>query len=463
MDPDENAIGRTASLKDTFNIAPTNLPNPPTLPRGVLAKYQKIAKLQDEFLILQTSLKTERDMAASILQRVLDARGEVSSLPRANGRLKRSAAARKHWKQAQDRLIEDERQHQHQMTLVSDMEQDLGKLEYKIAKMLPEFLQMFQQQSDFDHKASARQSSQASDQSQRTSSGLDPLELEYYDKRGTIRRLHDELADLEAEFQTPSHEAAAALVPSIPPAHESSLPNFQGDANRSQWALHRNSLLSELDRAEKDLTRLWHECQAAELDVGRLSIELSGPFEILDHSSGYSPHHGTAIDISAPPFLPQNSNGLVPRFLQGLRWPQRGVTASPLIAELTKLADKKHDIERWMSKLPTGTIAGAAPNYSDLVEFEHSVSVTKSDPDWSIIHKPAIEEGFVLIREMNESAPNGEPVEHSSLDKIGVYRKVLRKWKSLDQLQQRFREGYREMHRGSEDIRALPRSPGPAG
>ena len=423
------------------------------LPDEVVAKYRRIAKLQDQFFTAQTSLKTERDTAASILNRLIEARAQMPQLLEQDGRLSRRSSAAKRWKEANAQVLEHEGAFQAQMQHVNDMEQSLTKLEYKLAKLHPELLKVLQKYFNLGNDTGALDSSDTLSKSRGTSSDMHPLELEYYDKRGDARRLRDELIDHRAEFQTPPDEESTVPVPPTQVATEDSASYFQSAAFRAKWQQDHEALQQDLYDAEQELTRLWYACQEAGLSVGRLSIELSGPFEFREHESEQSPHDTGGMDIAAPPFLPQDDNGLVPQFLRNLRWPQQSITAPPLIGELNRFAKKKYDIEKWVAKVPMGRgpPSGFGADYNGLFEFDHEVH---SDKDWAIVNKSRAEESslkdYVLIpKERDHSAPNGEP-ENSE---PGILQRVLRKWKSLDEMWETFRVNGKPVHRGSEDIR----------
>ena len=91
------------------------------LPDKAVIKYRKVAQLQDKFLAIQTSLKSERDAATSILVRVVEGQTHMADLLNSNSHFKRRSSTGKQWQQLHTRLMEDQSAFQAQMQHVSDV------------------------------------------------------------------------------------------------------------------------------------------------------------------------------------------------------------------------------------------------------------------------------------------------------------------------------------------------------
>ena len=423
----------------------------PAWPDEVFTKYGKIAKLQDRFLAIQTRLKSERDTARVRHDDLKESQSQFASILEPKDGQKAKQAQIKSWQAAYPQLLTHQQAFDEQMQLVSDMEQSLSKLEYRLAKLHPELLDMI----DACFKSRwppARRSLRSSSTSRRPSSpNLSPLELEYYDKRGDVRLLRDRLINHTTALQGPPDDQFPARVAPTQVTGDSGFYS-QHSAIRERWKIEHRAMQLKLNDAEVGMRQLWEACQEAGLDVGQLSVESSGTPKAGAHLVQYEPEDLGTIELDSPPFLPLNTHGLAPHFLKDFRWPQRGAfTASP-IPDLTDFAEKRDLIEKWMGKLPWGkeVVFGANVDSMPAVEFDHTVSTPKSDQEWSSVHRIPDDivsfKSYVMVSAEKRIAPNGEPLQQAE------FRKVLRAWKSDEALGQGIRPGPKS-HRGTIDLR----------
>ncbi|KAK3719954.1 hypothetical protein LTR37_004077 [Vermiconidia calcicola] len=424
------------------------------LPDEALVVYRRIARLQDRFLTTQTTLKSERDS----LQRVWHSlkQSQLAAFVAPTGRSKNWNTSAKRRKEIYDKLVVDQEAFEAQMKKVTDLEQSLSRLEYKLAKLHPELLELLDVCFMDSQRTASGLPSSSSQHSGKASSGYHQLELEYYERRGEARRLRDELRDHEMELQTPPDdpdEQSSLLLPDNHPTDHSGS-YFYSAGFRARWQSEHEAVRCGLQEAERQLTESWNACHAANLSVGRLSLELVSTPKIVPQDG--EPDTLDQIDLNEPPFLLHDHHGFLPRFLRNLRWPQREVSATPLIGELTKFAEKRDGIEKWVAKLPLGRERAFASGdgYPPLVEFEHTLSSSKSDPAWmTVTRRPSDDlasndKDYVMIPDnSSRMAPNGEALEPTGL------RRVLRRWKSYDALSPVSMYQHRVNHRASADAR----------
>ncbi|KAK3712231.1 hypothetical protein LTR37_009093 [Vermiconidia calcicola] len=421
------------------------------LPDEALVVYRRVAKLQDRFLTTQTTLKSERDS----LQRLWHSlkQSQLAGFVAPTGGFRYRTMPAKQRKEIYNKLLVDQEAFEAQMQKVTDLEQSLSKLEYKLAKLHPELLELLDACFNASQRTASGLPSSSSQHSGKTTSEYHPLELEYYERRGVARRLRDELTDHQMELQTPPDEQSSAPLLDNHPTDYSDSYLYSADF-RARWQLEHEAMQLELQEAERKLTESWNACHAANLNVGRLSLELVSTPKIVAQEEEQD--DVGKIELNEPPFLPHDHHGLLPRFLRTFRWPERGVSGTRLTGELTKLAEKREDIEKWVAKLPLGKgMASASGNgYPPVVEFEHTVSSSKSDPAWMTVTRTPGDElvsndkDYVMIPDNSSSmAPNGEAVEPTGL------RRVLRRWKSFDALSPVSMYQHRAHHRASADAR----------
>lgn len=377
----------------------------------LFTKYRKLAKIQNKFFTLQTTLKVERDKLQANSRSLTASQNQLKdSLSTSRSSKKRRSSREKKSRDAYDRSVAEHSAFQRQLQRVNDLEQDLSKLEFKLAKQQPELLQIVVNYFSTDALEGLDEVPEELQSPSRPSSPqLHPLELGYYDQRGYFRRLRDELLDLCNEEVQEGTEAYQQMTPDV---------NEEIDRRTTEWQLEYDLLLQKLELAEHDLREKWSECQALGLDVGPLSSEIRMTPE---HSAQLDPFDiPSEIGLDLPPFLQQDRRGALPSFLRGFQWSQRPVQSE----SSTKMAGKHNEIESWMSRLPFTTQTPSGVDYEPLAEMEHVISASRSEPTWYFVD-PVCKDDFVWVPNNEaESAANGRGINS------GIQR-VIRKCKSL--------------------------------
>lgn len=375
------------------------------------AKYGKIVTLQDRFLIDQTRLKSERDTAIANFQVLKESISQFVQLSATDKAEATCSTTIKALEAAHDQVVADGARFDVQMALVIKQEQALGELEYEVGESLPNLLDglaaCFPSLKWKGKKSLSREPSWSRPP---TSPALEPVETEYYEKRGDVRLLRDQLfnhlAELEVlrEHESADTPASKQSHPLVQMTDQTEVQNQQSNT-LARWKIEHEKLQDHIHSEETELKRLWDICQGAGIDVGQLSIELSSTPQVSARSPPLEPAH-EQVKLDAPPFISVNSNGTVSRFFEGFPWPERGSLIPPALPNITDLAAKRDFIERWVVKLPD-TLFG-----SRWTEFDHVVAESKQEPDWLDMHRdPRIlrssrsDEG---LRSRHASTPDGE-------------------------------------------------------
>lgn len=415
---------------DTAMPPEVTVESPPELDQA-FAKYGKIVTLQDRFLMDQTRLKSERDTAITIFLGLKESISRFVELFAINdGEIGHSSDIGA-LQVARDQVIADGKAFDNQMSLVIKQEQSLGELEYRLGELLPDLLDVLGSCfPSFQRRGRAQLPRDSSRSRPSTSPAMETMETQYYEKRGDVRLLRDQLFNHSAEIDQLAEgqdTAAFAFTQSsspLKPTDRSQLPNRQSDASM-RWKTEHERMQNNLYIEEKELERLWHVCQDAGIDVGHLSIELPATPRLSAHSSPVEADHD-AVELDTPPFLRFGSSGIVSRFFKDFRWPRRGSLVTPTLPSLTDLADKRDFIERWVVKLPDNLLG------SRWTEFGHVTADAKEDSDWTKVHRN--ERRGSSLKE--HGSTSGGPATGSSGEgaRYRGPRRLLRNWRSDDGL-----------------------------
>lgn len=360
--------------------------------------YKRILKLQHKFFEAHTRLNSERDAIKPRLDRLNETLSYLGDLL---GRFADSGCSKSEdtlWSNACVQFRAGRQSFQDQMHVVDDQEQQIDNVLYRLAKLEPEFLQVMNEYFKDEEHLQARPSPPSSLRSRSSSRTLDPLEQQYYDKRDDVRALKERLIDRRAHFQVPSDMRPTTTA-------SSTADQYVQSAAFQKWENEHEGILEELLAAEEQLATLWRQCQDANFDVGMLETESPGAAEpsLLSRTVGQREAEPTQPDI--PPFLPQDRHGVLPDFLQDIDWGKQRERIVPYIEEVTKLTGKREFIEDWVNRLK------AEP--PEAVEFEHSVSPLKSQPEWNYVRRAAddkaIADDYVLVSKQSRNALNGTP------------------------------------------------------
>lgn len=434
-------------------MASEDLVKAPAWSEQAFAKYGKIVKLQDRFLTDQSRLKAERDTLLARFHDLKESLAQYVQLSESRKGKTDKILYTRNRKTAHDQLVTDGQAFENQMHLVIEHEQSLGKLEYRLGELLPDLLDHIGTCFQSGRPTRGESSSGSSSRSRPPSSpDLDPLENEYYDKRGDVRLLRDRLFNHLSELQRLAEDPLANVFTSTradapTQVTEDSGFHSQQSAFRDRWQTEHEEIQHALHEAEKQLKRLWDACQDAEIDVGQLSIELSGTPKATARSPPLEAGQDV-VELDAPPFLRLDPHGMVSRFLKDFRWPERGAFIPPPSPDPPDLAEKREFIENWVGKI-SDTIFGSVVEPSTAVEVAHTVSTPKHDPDWLLVHKIPDDVTSLkddgIIRAEHTTMPNQDGLQRRDS------RRVLRTWKSDDALRQNLRRDSRPQ-RGSADI-----------
>lgn len=479
LDMDNLSRETTIPTNDKPPVAIESPFEAPSWAKAAFAKYEKVVKLQDRFLTDQSRLKSERDTAIAAFHRLRDSRAQYRKLLKPGKGKKNGVALKASRKAAYEQLVADEQAVEDQMHLVIKLEQSLGKLEYRLGRLLSELLDVVG--SCFPNTTPKRLES-LSGKSSRSRSPvspvLDPLEDAYYNQRGKVRLLHDRLLTHLAEWQhsaddeIPENFTSTQANPSTL-ATETSAFHSQRSAVRDRWRTEYETLQQQLLLEEKELKRLWDACQATQIDVGELPIEHAES----PKATAQSPHveaEQDVVKLDAPPFLRLDSDGMVSRLFKDFRWPTRGGFVPPLFPDVQDLAGKREFIENWVGKIPD-TIFGSGdepsaatergslvpPSFPDLPDlaskrdfleslvgkipdlilgsvgeqsaatpFAHTVGPSKHERDWQTVDRAQedVTKDYVIIHSEQTTTPSEDGLKRRGS------RKVLRRWKSDDAL-----------------------------
>lgn len=377
--PDKNVALRPAMPPKEATEAPAAL-------KQASSKYGRAVTLQDRFLTVQSHVKAERDTVITEFDSLKKSLAHFVDLFETGDSLNADSAFVSSLKLAHNQIVADGKVFEDQMGKVIKEEQTLGDLEYKLGELLQELLNLLGScfpGVQWTSKAPVLQDSPSSQAPQ--SPNLQPIESEYYDKRGDVRLLRDQLYNHLAEFEQPAEEEVANAFTSThanPPTQMVDEPSSQSGPSgyRSRWQSEHGRMQSDLVNAESELKRLWHACKDAGINVGDLSIELTGTPGLAAQTPPLEPDE-PPVELDTPPFLRLDSGGFVSQLLKDFRWPDRGALVAPTLPNLGDLGEKRDFIERWVGELPD-TVFG-----SRATQFDHVISASKKDSDWLEVRK----------------------------------------------------------------------------
>lgn len=433
------SLPKTPVLGDSEALAPAMPPEAlaesSALLQQAFAKYGRIVKLQDRFLTVQSRLKSERDTVVAEFHGLKDSIAQFVQLSGTSDAQTTNLTHSSALKLARGQIVADGQAFDDQMRKVIDHEQSLGRLEYRLGELLPDLLELlgscFPNNESRERRAPSSQSSRSPSPKPPT---LTTAEDEYYDKRGSVRLLREQIFNHTDETDEPSDDHITSTYASTqanPPTQviETPVVHFQQPSYHARWQAEHDKMQSDLIKEEQELKRLWDVCQDAGLDVGELSVELAATPK-LEARSPVVDANQEAVELDTPPFLRLDSGGVVYRFIKDLRWPDRGRLLPSTVPNFTEMAEKRDFIERWVGKLPD-TIFGSQSS-----EFKHIVADSAHDGGWGHVHRidpnGASVEGYGTMSDAISAKQSGGSV------RPGDSRIFLRNWRSDEGLRARY-------------------------
>lgn len=252
-------------------------------PAQVSKVYKEIIDLQDGALGAHITLCQSKELVKLKLQHMRESLSEVRLLLSSTSDSSSSSSsskARDAWRTKCDQFSTDGVALEHHLHALDTQEAKLMLLLYTLAKKQPDLLRTLD-----DYFRIRREVQDTVFGASAPSSTIEPLLQEYYDKRGNMSILREQLQDLRLDIEEES--CAVEHFGREESLRKNSLPEL--------WQKYQ-ARLKKLQAAPFELKQTWLACQDAGLDVGGLGPEVAlAPDEF-----------SAPLSLSAQPFVPSS-------------------------------------------------------------------------------------------------------------------------------------------------------------